>query len=254
MPKASKSVAKPRHGSRGPRHVPAKAPDPRNAAATKIQARFRGMLGRLLAAQRRLRLEQQRAEEEHQRRAEAKRVAQAEAKRRAAEEAAALAAKDRDDQLKALRERRCTVEQMCQGLPAHHMDWEENPARLLELLMKDTKHGISSLALAESWLGNHTERRSARKKYLLLARKWHPDKWAVQGERCVSIATAVAKELVLAYEQACKELPHAAPAPTTAYAREDDDEDRECYEFASWVGISFRGMEDVWKERRGVKR
>ena len=31
-----------------------------------------------------------------------------------------------------------------------------------------------------------------------------------------------------------------------------EDEDRECMEFASWVGVSFKGMEAVWKERKGV--
>ncbi|CAE7449795.1 mcl1 [Symbiodinium necroappetens] len=216
-------------------------------AATRIQARFRGVLGRILVAQKRTRLEQERAEEEHRHRTEAKREAAQEARRQAAQEAQARAAQERDEKLRALRERRCTLEQMCQGLPSHHMDWEESPARLLELLERTV--GIGRLALCEAWLGCHSERRSARKRYLLLTRKWHPDKWAVQGERCVSLATEVAKQLVRAYEQACKELPNVVPPSTTCAAQEDNDEDRECYEFASWVGISFKGMEEVWKER-----
>ena len=48
--------------------------------------------------------------------------------------------------------------------------------------------------------------------------------------------------LVRAYEQLCIDLPRA-PADDCAGA-EDDDETRECYEFASWVGVSFHGMED----------
>ena len=207
----------------------------------------------MLVAQRRLRLEQERAEEEHRRRVEEKRKAAEEARRQAAQEAQARAVQERDDKLRALRDRRCALEQMCQGLPSHHMDWEEAPAKLLDLLERKTA-GIGKLAVCEAWLGCHTERRSARKKYLLLTRKWHPDKWAVQGELCVSIATEVAKQLVMAYEQACKELPNSAPASTTFAAQEDNDEDRECHEFASWVGVSFKGMEEVWKERRGVKR
>lgn len=31
----------------------------------------------------------------------------------------------KEQQLKDFRERVCTVEQMCQGLATHHMDWEE---------------------------------------------------------------------------------------------------------------------------------
>ena len=263
MPKAagkSKGApkAKQRNGSRGPScgafsRAAFSKPDLRSAAATKIQARFRGVLGRLMVAQQRLRLEQERMEEEHRRRVEAKRVAAEDARKQAALDAQARASKERDDKLRALRDRRCALEQMCQGLPSHHMDWEETPARLVDLLDRKTA-GIGKLALCEAWLGYHTERRSARKKYLLLARKWHPDKWAVQGELCVSIATDVAKRLVTAYEQACKELPNVLPPSTTFAAQEDNDEDRECHEFASWVGISFGGMEEVWKQRRGVKR
>ncbi|CAJ1334860.1 unnamed protein product, partial [Effrenium voratum] len=153
----------------------------------------------------------------------------------------------RRELLRAARERRCTAEQMCQGLPCHQVDWEESPGKLLEML-EGKSLGISPLSPIEAWLGVHADRRSARKVYLLLARKWHPDKWAVQGERCVSFATEVAKQLVWAYEQACIHLPNA-PAPRGFHAQEDDDENRECYEFASWVGISFNGMEEVWKER-----
>ena len=264
MPKAAgkaKCTAKAsnRHASRGPSrgasHVapPKPAPDLRSAAATRIQARFRGILGRLVVVHRRMRLEQERAEAEHCRRVEARRLAAEKARRQAEEEARAREVQQREEKLRALRERRCALEQMCQGLSSHHMDWEETPSKLLDLLERNTP-GIGKLALSDAWLGSHSERRSARKRYLLLARKWHPDKWAVQGALCVSIATEVAKRLVMAYEQACKELPNVAPPATSSYAQEDNDEDRECYEFASWVGISFKGMEEVWRERRGVKR
>ena len=51
--------------------------------------------------------------------------------------------------------------------------------------------------------------------------------------------------LVWAYEQACIELPDPPNhvGGLQSYT-EDDDENRECYEFASWVGVSFKGMEE----------
>ncbi|CAJ1422787.1 unnamed protein product [Effrenium voratum] len=242
MPKAR---AKSRRAAAAPTRGRRERPDPQAVAATKIQARFRGVLGRLLAAQRRQRCEQERQEDLQRQRAEARRAQAQEESRQRLED-------QRRELLRAARERRCTAEQMCQGLPCHQVDWEESPGKLLEML-EGKSLGISPLSPIEAWLGVHADRRSARKVYLLLARKWHPDKWAVQGERCVSFATEVAKQLVWAYEQACIHLPNA-PAPRGFHAQEDDDENRECYEFASWVGISFNGMEEVWKERRGVRR
>jgi len=222
--------------------------DPQVAAAVKIQARFRGILGRLLAARQRMRAEQQREDEEFERAQEIKRRADAAAKLEAEEEKKRQAEKAKEEKLKAFRDRRGTVEQMCQGLPSHSQDWEEDPGRLLELLDNPKAIGIGSLA--EAWLGRHDTRRDARKAYLKLARKWHPDKWQVQGERCVEVATEVTKRLVEAFDKACKELPIDA----ASFCQEDEDEDKELWEFACWVGISFQGMEEVWKQRKGVKR
>eukprot|EP00440_Ansanella_granifera_P033642 gb/GFBE01036504.1/.p1 GENE.gb/GFBE01036504.1/~~gb/GFBE01036504.1/.p1 ORF type:complete len:163 (+),score=27.70 gb/GFBE01036504.1/:1-489(+) len=136
------------------------------------------------------------------------------------------------------------------GLQSHTVDWEEDPVKLIELLDAPQK-ATAGTSLIDAWLGRHAARKSARTVYLLLARKWHPDKWVVQGERCVEVATEVAKKLVAAYDQACRELPNdTGPADY----RQEEDEDRECYEFASWVGISFTGIEEVWAQRRRVKR
>eukprot|EP00434_Breviolum_minutum_P023405 symbB.v1.2.020647.t2/scaffold1750.1/size103142/7 len=137
--------------------------------------------------------------------AEASRTTEA---RGAAEEALRQKELQKEQQLKEFRQRKCTVEEMCQGLPSHTRDWEEHPSQLLEMLEgKFKQRGISRLSSCEAWLGRHADRKAARKAYLMLARKWHPDKWAVQGARCVAVATEVAKELVWAYEQACIELP-----------------------------------------------
>lgn len=70
-------------------------------------------------------------------------------------------------------------------LPLRRRAWipcgaQESPGKLLEML-EGKSLGISPLSPIEAWLGVHADRRSARKVYLLLARKWHPDKWAVQG-------------------------------------------------------------------------
>jgi len=222
--------------------------DPQAAAAVKIQARFRGILGRLLAARQRLRLQQQREEEEFERAQEIKRRAAAAAKLEAEEEKKRQAEKAKEDKLRAFRDRRSAVEQMCQGLPSHSADWEEDPASLLEMLDNPKAIGIGSFA--DAWLGRHSTRRDARKTYLKLARKWHPDKWQIQGETCVQVATDVTKRLVEAYDKACKELPLDA----ATFCQEDEDEDKELWEFACWVGVSFQGMEEVWKQRKGVKR
>merc|ERR1712014_481821 len=132
-------------------------------------------------------------------------------------------------------------EQMCQGLPSHDMQWEENPSELSELLDQRSKN-------YEQWIGRHDTKKAARRHYLKLARRWHPDKWALQGDHCVAVATDVTKSLVSAYERAMKEL----PAEKTMISCEDEDEEREVFEFASWVGISFDGMFEVWKQRKGV--
>ena len=55
------------------------------------------------------------------------------------------------------------------------------------------------------------------------------------------VPSATSSRLVRAYEQLCIDLPRA---PADNCAAEDDDETRECCEFASWVGVSFHGMED----------
>jgi len=121
------------------------------------------------------------------------------------------------------------------------MKWEEDPSELLKLLN-------SASVDTALWLGHQSSRRTARRKYLELARRWHPDKWSLQGELCVAVATDVTKSLVQAYEQAMRDLPHDDNRVTC----EDDDEDREVYEFASWVGVAFEGMAEVYRERRRV--
>jgi len=87
-------------------------------------------------------------------------------------------------------------------------------------------------------------------RYRQLARKWHPDKWSLQGEQSVAVATDVTKSLVLAYEWMNKNL----PPDDLRVSCEDADEEAEVYEFASWVGIAFEGMFEVYKERKGVTR
>ncbi|CAJ1357424.1 unnamed protein product [Effrenium voratum] len=71
MPKAR---AKSRRAAAAPTRGRRERPDPQAVAATKIQARFRGVLGRLLAAQRRQRCEQERQEDLQRQRAEARRA------------------------------------------------------------------------------------------------------------------------------------------------------------------------------------
>ncbi|CAE8742233.1 unnamed protein product, partial [Polarella glacialis] len=116
--------------------------------------------------------------------------------------------------------------------------------KLLQMLDAPPTKAGDRTSLADAWLGRHAARRAARKCYLQLARKWHPDKWALQGPVCVEVATDVTKNLVSAYEQACRELPNDT---ANSSVREDNDEEREVSEFASSVGISFQGMQEVWK-------
>ncbi|CAK0884300.1 unnamed protein product [Prorocentrum cordatum] len=249
-PSLTRALPKAREGStggsaarppQGRRPAAATPPAPEVAAATRVQAWFRGVLGRHLAARQRARVEQARLEEAHERALRAKREAAA-AARREAEEAKAREARARQDaQLRSFRDRRCAAEEMLQALPGRSMDWEESSAILLELLAERRP-------AMERWLGGHESRRGARKRYLLLARRWHPDKWALHGEHCAAVATDVTKCLVRAYEEANRELPRDAYTVTC----DDEDEDREVYEFASWVGISFDGMVDEWKKRKGV--
>merc|ERR1719343_373253 len=118
--------------------------------------------------------------EEEQCAAERAREAKAAAAKEAQESARREADANREAQLRAHRERRCSAEQMCQGLPSHIMPWEESAAELLDLLAAP-----AAGAMYEKWLGTHKTRKAARKQYLLLARKWHPDKWALQGDSCV---------------------------------------------------------------------
>lgn len=208
----------------------------------RIQAWWRSVLARKLALRQRMRREQQRLEEEHEHKQRAKREAAAAAKQ-AAEKAAALAEEQkREAQLRAVRDKRCAIEQMCQGLPARIMAWEEDPAILYQMLQEQTT-GM------RPWLGSHATRRLARRQYIQLARRWHPDKWSVQGALCQEVATEVTKGLVRAYEEAVRELPSEETAGATA---EDEDEEREVWEFASWVGVAWDGMFEVWKERKGV--
>jgi len=213
------------------------------AAAVQVQAWFRGVLGRYLAARQRARVEQRRLEDEQDRALRAKREAAALAALQAEEAAKRDEEAKKEAHLKAFRDRRCAIEQMCQGLAGRtSAGWEEDPAQLLEML--DQRGGCTF----EVWLGRQATRRLARKEYLALARRWHPDKWALQGEHCTSAATEVTKALVRAYDQAMRELPQE----TGIISCEDEDEEREVYEFASWVGVAFEGMFEVWKERRGV--
>lgn len=187
--------------------------------------------------------EQQRLEEQFEREERAAAAKKLEAQEAAKKEAEKRKKDTADEKLRRLRERRCTIEAMCQSLPCQEMPWEEDAAELLGLL------DALPQARYASWLGQHASRRTARKRYLTLARRWHPDKWAMQGDHCTAAATEVTKCLVKAYEKAAKDL----PADVDEWANcEDSDEDREVNEFASWVGISFVGMKEVWKERRGV--
>merc|ERR1711971_1036891 len=100
------------------------------------------------------------------------------------------------------------------GLPCQEMRWEVEPSELLRLLS-------SASVDTALWLGHQASRRKARRKYLELARRWHPDKWSLQGELCIAIATDVTKCLVHAYEQAMRDLPQDNDRVTC----EDDDED-----------------------------
>eukprot|EP00929_Paragymnodinium_shiwhaense_P006799 TRINITY_DN110759_c0_g1_i1.p1 TRINITY_DN110759_c0_g1~~TRINITY_DN110759_c0_g1_i1.p1 ORF type:complete len:295 (-),score=107.26 TRINITY_DN110759_c0_g1_i1:39-923(-) len=214
-------------------------------AATRIQRWYGGILRRRVARIQRQRLLQMREEEEEMRAAEARKAAAAEAAKKAKEEAAKKAAQEKEAKLRAQRDKRCTIEQMLQGLKSHTMPWEESPSALHELLSQPNAVG----AMWKKWLGDeHETKKGARKKYLMLARKWHPDKWSLQGEHCVSVATDVTKCLVAAYDKAMKDL----PSDREIISCEDEDEEREVFEFASWVGVAFEGMFETWKHRKGV--
>lgn len=216
-------------------------------AVVRLQSAYRGHLGRILAARQRARLEQRRLDDEQEQEEQANREKAAAAAREAEatkkREAEKRRQAQREAQLRTMRDRRCTVEVMCQGLTRHEMAWEEEPSKLLELT-SECKHASWDL-----WIGDHATQRAARRKYLSLARRWHPDKWALQGEDSVAVATEITKHLVRAYEQAMRELPRD-PA---AVSCEDEDEEREVNEFASWVGISFEGMATIYNQRKGVK-
>lgn len=214
------------------------------AAAIHLQAWFRGHLGRCYATRYRMRIEQRRLEERYEREEQARRQAAATAKREAEEAAKLEKERQKDARLRAYRDRRGAAELMCQALPSQTMPWEEDASKLLELLE------TSSTCNAEDWLGRQSSRRAARKQYLLLARKWHPDKWSMQGEASVAVATEVTKCLVRAYEWMNKNL----PAEDFKVSCEDEDEEAEVFEFASWVGVAFEGMFKVYKERKGVTR
>lgn len=213
-----------------------------NGAAAVLQLWWRRVLRRREVVRERERLAQLREEEEEHCAAAARRDAQAAVKREAAGKAAREEEQRREAQLRANRARGCAVEQMCQGLPTHLMPWEEDPAQLLGLLSQP------AAAPFEEWIGRHETKKPARKQYLQLARRWHPDKWAMQGDACVAVATEVTKALILAYDKAMREL----PADRAIVSCEDEDEDREVFEFASWVGIAFEGMEELWKQRKRV--
>jgi len=198
------------------------------------------LLARRLAERLRARREDLRQMEEEEREMKRQReAADAVARERKEAEKREAEAK-RDAKLRVDMNQRCAVEQMCQGLPNHLMAWEEDPGKLTELLK------VAPGSAHERWLGKHETKKTARRQYLLLARKWHPDKWALQGDTCVQVATDVTKCLVAAYEKAMKDL----PADTAYVSCEDEDEEREVNEFASWVGISFQGMHEVWKQRK----
>lgn len=49
------------------------------------------------------------------------------------------------------------------------------------------------IILHVTWLTSPLSKRNTAPPY---GRKWHPDKWAVQGARCVAVATEVAKEFL----------------------------------------------------------
>lgn len=212
------------------------------AAAVRIQAWFRGHLGRCVALRQRIRVEQRRLEDRHDQQQRDRREAAANAKREAEEAVKLEKERLKEARLQAYRDRRLTAELMCQALPSQVMPWEEDPSKLLTLLER------TGPLDAEAWLGRQSSRRQARKQYLQLARKWHPDKWCMQGDQSIAVATDVTKSLVGAHEWMSKNLP---PDDLRA-ACEDEDEEAEVYEFASWVGIAFPGMFAVYKERRGV--
>lgn len=214
------------------------------AAAVLIQAWFRGHLGRCFALRHRMRIEQRKLEDKYEQEEHARREAAANAKREADEAAQLEKEKQKEARLRAYRERRGAVELMCQALSSQIMPWEEDAGRLFALLESSTPCN------AEAWLGQQSSRRAARKQYLLLARKWHPDKWSMQGEQCIAVATAVTKALVNAHDWMSKNL----PPDDLRVSCEDADEEAEVYEFASWVGVAFEGMFEVYKERKGVTR
>eukprot|EP00927_Polykrikos_kofoidii_P027205 TRINITY_DN24024_c0_g1_i1.p1 TRINITY_DN24024_c0_g1~~TRINITY_DN24024_c0_g1_i1.p1 ORF type:complete len:317 (-),score=72.75 TRINITY_DN24024_c0_g1_i1:70-1020(-) len=218
-------------------------------AAERLQAWYRSLLRRREAARERARLLQMREDEQEMLEAERRREASAEAARQAKAAAKREADAKREAQLRAHRERRCVVEQMCQGLPSHTMDWEEKPSKLVQMLSEPEGSAVGNVAF-ERWIGSHTSRKAARKQYLQLARKWHPDKWTMQGDQFVAVATDVTKRLIASIERAMKTLP-LEPAMVSC---EDEDEELEVYEFASWVGVTFDGMFDVWKQRKRVTR
>jgi hypothetical protein len=219
------------------------APVQKVCAAVRLQAWFRGHLGRQLAVRQRVRLEQRRLEEKFEQDERLKREAAAAAKRAAEDAAREKREREKDAQLRAFRDRRGTIELMCQCLPSQAMPWEEDASKLVKLLKAP-----NITRDAEVWLGRQTSRRLARKQYLLLARKWHPDKWTTQGELSIGVATDVTKCLVLSFEHLKKNL----PADEVRVSCQDADEEAEVYEFASWVGIAFEGMFELYKERRGV--
>lgn len=217
------------------------------AAAVRLQSWFRGIIGRIVANRQRIQIEQRRLEEKHERSIREKRAA-AELERQAAEERRRSAEiLKQDEKLRTYRERRCAIEEMITQMENSSTwkpvaSWEENSAELLEMLARVPAPDYTS------WFGSHPDRRSARKRYLVLARRWHPDKWASQGGCYVVAATAVMRAFAHAYEKAMRELPQDGGRACC----EDDDEDVEVWEFASWVGVSFEGMFEVWKERKGV--
>jgi len=215
-------------------------------AATKIQSLFRGHVARVHVARLRIRRRQRLEEEEHDRLRKA-RLAEQEKAKAAAKAAQKKAAEEAQEaKLRAYRSRRCAVELMLQSLSAAERPWEEHANTLLQLLE-------TSACDYTDWFGETlAHKRAARKLYLRLARRWHPDKWAASGEDCVEVATEVTKALVRAYEEAMKKLPVDAQLFAAAAATEDEEEDREVWEFASWVGVAFEGMHEVWKERRKV--
>lgn len=211
-------------------------------AAVRLQAWFRGHLGRCLAVRHRLRVEERRLEERYETEERARREAAANAKLAAEEAARVEKERQKEARLRAYRDRRGAAELMCQALPSQTTSWEEDANELLKLLESSAANN------AESWLGRQSSRRAARKQYLLLARKWHPDKWSMQGEASIAVATEVTKCLVCAYEWMKKNL----PPDDLRVVCEDADEEAEVYEFASFVGIAFEGMFKVYAERRGV--